>query len=188
MEQERRPPPAYAQHEHEYLHLPSVPTHNPSHSRDNDRLPGIRSLALPDASATVSARIHRPPGSIELSPRSQADQSQWSSLPPLGHATFPRVPERIPRTSNDTEMGSPMDTASVKSAQEENGWRRDTSVLSVDDPDVRLAAEALSGLGNPGASSVSTNSDKAVGLQLTLYRLRPFSRHSLYHSTPFAYH
>jgi hypothetical protein len=28
--------------------------------------------------------------------------------------------------------------------------RRETSVLSVDDPDVRLAAEALSGLGNPG--------------------------------------
>ena len=41
-----------------------------------------------------------------------------------------------------------MDTASVPSAYDD-GSRRDTSV-SMDDPDVRLAAEALSGLGNPG--------------------------------------
>ncbi|KAF2871244.1 transcription factor Opi1-domain-containing protein [Massariosphaeria phaeospora] len=48
-------------------------------------------------------------------------------------------------------MGSPMDTASaasVVSAGEDLGRRRELSVLSVDDPDVRLAAEALSGLGN----------------------------------------
>jgi hypothetical protein len=58
------------------------------------------------------------------------------------HATFPRAPESLPRE----DMGSPMDTASVRS---ENTNRRETSV-SMDDPDVRLAAEALSGLGNPG--------------------------------------
>jgi len=57
------------------------------------------------------------------------------------HATFPRAPESLPRE----DMGSPMDTASVRS---ENTNRRETSV-SMDDPDVRLAAEALSGLGNP---------------------------------------
>lgn len=48
------------------------------------------------------------------------------------------------------DIGSPMDTASVWSAQDEKA-RRETSV-SIDDPDVRLAAEALSGLGNPGMS------------------------------------
>jgi hypothetical protein len=31
---------------------------------------------------------------------------------------------------------------------------RSTSVVSMEDPDVRIAAEALSGLGNPGASIV----------------------------------
>jgi peptidoglycan hydrolase-like protein with peptidoglycan-binding domain len=48
------------------------------------------------------------------------------------------------------DIGSPMDTASVWSAQDEKA-RREMSV-NLDDPDVRQAAEALSGLGNPGTS------------------------------------
>ncbi|CAN9081359.1 unnamed protein product [Alternaria alternata] len=140
MEQERplqrAPPPAYTQHEPESLHLPSVPTHIPSHVSDHARLPGIKSLDLPDTKAR-----HTPHNSIEFSPRSQYDASQWGRLPMPNHATFPRAPESLPRE----DMGSPMDTASVRS---ENTNRRETSV-SMDDPDVRLAAEALSGLGNP---------------------------------------
>lgn len=56
--------------------------------------------------------------------------------------TFPRVP--------DGDVGSPMDMdrASVTSGGDER--RREMSVVSMEDPDVRLAAEALSGLGNPG--------------------------------------
>jgi hypothetical protein len=42
-----------------------------------------------------------------------------------------------------------VDRCSVVSGEDR---RRETSILSVDDPDVRLAAEALSGLGNPGQS------------------------------------
>lgn len=146
-EQQRPPPPAYAQHEPESFHLPSVPTHLPhTQQQSNGRLPPIKSLDLPEA--TPSAR-HTPRNSIELSPRSQFDGSQWGGqLPSLHSATFPRVPDSLPRMSED--VGSPMDTASVWSAQDENA-RRATSV-SMDDPDVRLAAEALSGLGNPGAS------------------------------------
>lgn len=138
--QQRPPPPAYAQHEPESFHLPSVPTHTPQpiHStptttttastiNTNGRLPGIRSLDLPDASHTR----HTPRNSVEL--------------PSLASATFPRVPEGLPRGPED--IGSPMDTASVLSAQDDKA-RRETSV-SMDDPDVRLAAEALSGLGNP---------------------------------------
>ncbi|OAL00083.1 Opi1-domain-containing protein [Phaeosphaeriaceae sp. SRC1lsM3a] len=127
-QQQRPPPPAYAQHEPESFHLPSVPTHLPQTPLSNGRLPGIKSLDLPDA--TRSAR-HTPHNSIEL--------------PALHSATFPRVPEALPRLPED--IGSPMDTASVWSAQDEKA-RRETSV-SMDDPDVRLAAEALSGLGNP---------------------------------------
>lgn len=138
-EQQRQPPPAYTQHEPESFHLPSVPTHLPSRSRDNGRLPGIKSLDLPDAKAR-----HTPRNSIDLSPRSQFDTSQWSMSSSLNGATLPRVPDDLPRE----EIGSPMDTASVRSFQDDAASRRETSV-SMDDPDVRLAAEALSGLGNP---------------------------------------
>lgn len=44
-------------------------------------------------------------------------------------------------------MASPLGTASAMSA--EDRAVRSTSVVSMDDPDVRIAAEALSGLGNP---------------------------------------
>lgn len=146
-EQERPPPPAYTQHEPETLNLPSVPTHAPNATHHNDRLPGIRALDLPH----VSARHHHSSRtSIELSPASTLDRAQWGSLPPLNSATFPSVPEHVPRTSNEIDVGSPMDTASVASVQDDRARRRETSVVSVDDPDVRLAAEALSGLGNPG--------------------------------------
>jgi hypothetical protein len=65
-------------------------------------------------------------------------------LPAPNNAPFPRAPDAMPRE----DMGSPMDTTSIRSTQDD-ACRRDTSV-SMDDPDVRLAAEALSGLGNPG--------------------------------------
>ncbi|KAF3009638.1 hypothetical protein E8E13_007484 [Curvularia kusanoi] len=136
-EQQRPPPPAYIQHEPESLHLPSVPTHAPNR-QSNGRLPGIKALDLPDATAR-----HTPRNSMDMSPRSVTDASQWGSLPALHSATFPKVPEGLP-----VDIGSPMDTASVLSAQDEAARRRETSV-SMDDPDVRLAAEALSGLGNP---------------------------------------
>jgi hypothetical protein len=147
-EQQRPPPPAYAQHEPESFHLPSVPTHNPLTTPSNGRLPGIKSLDLPDA--TRSTR-HTPRNSVESSPRSHFDGAQWGHLPSLHSATFPRVPDGIPRMSED--MGSPMDTSSVWSAHDEK-IPRETSV-SMDDPDVRLAAEALSGLGNPGTLELS---------------------------------
>lgn len=142
-QQERPPPPAYAQHEPESFHLPSVPTHTPhTHSphSNNGRLPGIKSLDLPDA----THRRHSPHSSIEVSPK-----SQWGQLPSINSATFPKVPDSIPARAPE-DIGSPMDTSSVLSAQDDKA-RRETSV-SMDDPDVRLAAEALSGLGNPGMS------------------------------------
>lgn len=135
-EQQRPPPPAYVQHEPESFQLPSVPTHAPLR-QSNARLPGIRALDLPD---TTTARHSR-----RSSTEPHANGAQWAARPPLHSATFPRVPDGLP-----ADMGSPMDTASVLSAQDEAARRRETSV-SMDDPDVRLAAEALSGLGNPGA-------------------------------------
>ncbi|KAF2191944.1 Opi1-domain-containing protein [Zopfia rhizophila CBS 207.26] len=157
MQQERPPPPAYTQHEPESLQLPSVPTHSLPTAPKNDRhLPGIKSLDLPD----TSPRTHASRASIELSPKSHAEPLQWGKLSqPLSSASFPRVPDGLPRTSTEIDVGSPMDTSSVISGGEDSGRRRETSVLSVDDPDVRLAAEALSGLGNPDfARSPTTRS------------------------------
>ncbi len=153
-EQQRPPPPAYNQHEPESFQLPSVPTHAPNR-QTNARLPGIKAIDLPDATPR-----HIPRNSIELSPPS-TDGAQWSVLPSLNNATFPKVPDGHP-----VDIGSPMDTASVLSAQDDAARRRDTSV-SMDDPDVRLAAEALSGLGNPGEHLYLIH----VSRSLTLYRL-----------------
>ncbi len=144
VQQHRAPPPAYAQHEPESFHLPSVPTHHPNRDSPNDRLPGIKSLDLPPTSAR-----HTPHNSIEFSPRSPFDGTQWGTLPRLNSAAFPKVPEGPPYE----DISSPMDTASVLSTTDDGKTgQRETSV-SIDDPDVRLAAEALSGLGNPGAYS-----------------------------------
>jgi hypothetical protein len=145
MEQERQiraPPPAYeyTQHEPESLQLPSVPTHIISNGHEHERLPGIKSLDLPETKAR-----HTPQNSIEYSPRAHFDGTHWGMLPAPNNATFPRAPDAMPRE----DMGSPMDTASIRSTQDDGASRRETSV-SMDDPDVRLAAEALSGLGNPG--------------------------------------
>lgn len=155
MQQEQRPPPpAYLQHDPESFHLPSVPTHTPArqvngngngngHGHGHGRLPGIKALDLPHA-----VPRHSPPSviSTDLSPRMLVESPQWGLLPSLNSATFPKVPEGLPM-----DMGSPMDTASVLSAHDDLPRPRDTSV-SMDDPDVRLAAEALSGLGNPGTT------------------------------------
>ncbi|KAF2702835.1 Opi1-domain-containing protein [Pleomassaria siparia CBS 279.74] len=148
MQRERPPPPAYTQHGPDSLQLPSVPTHVPSAAPPSaaDRLPGIRSLDLPDASAR---HLHlSSPADLQLSPKSH-EPMQWTSLPPLVNPQFPRVADHIAaRSSADMDIGSPMDTASIVSAADDHARRREMSVLSVDDPDVRLAAEALSGLGN----------------------------------------
>ncbi|PVI00429.1 Opi1-domain-containing protein [Periconia macrospinosa] len=124
MQQERQSqPPAYTQHDPRSLNLPSVPTHS---------LPSLRSLDLPDAH-----HHHARGASMELSPKTT--NAQWSQMSSsLNSTAFPRLP--------DGDIGSPMDTSSVISACDDR--LREMSV-SVDDPDVRLAAEALSGLGNP---------------------------------------
>lgn len=156
-ERPRVPPPAYVQHEPESLHLPSVPTHAPHRVDDNGRLPGIKSLDLPETNAR-----HTPRTSVELSPRAQCDAAQWGMLPSMHSAAFPRVPDGMPRSGTE-DIGSPMDTASVRSTQDDAS-RRETSV-SMDDPDVRLAAEALSGLGNPGKQRCNPPHMSRLGLQ-----------------------
>ncbi|KAI8933314.1 hypothetical protein NX059_009939 [Plenodomus lindquistii] len=130
-QQQRAPPPAYAQHEPDSFHLPSVPAHLP--------LP----LTLPPQ-LDSNGRL---PGIKSLAlPSTQARHSPRNSV----ELSSPRSPQQW------AHLGSPMDTASVRSAcTHDDGPRRETSV-SMDDPDVRLAAEALSGLGNPDFARAPT--------------------------------
>ncbi|KAF1994831.1 Opi1-domain-containing protein [Amniculicola lignicola CBS 123094] len=158
MQQEReQAPPAYTQHhEPESLQLPSAPTHSlPSHpaQQHNGRLPPIHSLDLPDSRRERGV-------SLELSPKTT--QAPWGALPSLHSATFPRAPEGLPR-AGEADVGSPMDTASVGSLGMDDRRRRETSVLSMDDPDVRLAAEALSGLGNLDFARSPTSRSLTLG-------------------------
>lgn len=114
--------------EQEQAQPPAYTQHDPSSlnlpSVPTHSLPSLRSLDLPDARA-----------SVELSPRTTS--AQWGALPRM---SFPRVPEG--------DVGSPMDMDHASATSGEDR-RREMSVVSMEDPDVRLAAEALSGLGNP---------------------------------------
>ena len=98
----------------------------------------------------------RPPAYVQHEPASLQLPSVPTHAPHgQGSGRLPGIkaldlPDGSARHSPPADTGSPMDTASVLSAQDDAAPRRETSV-SMDDPDVRLAAEALSGLGNPGA-------------------------------------
>lgn len=65
---------------------------------------------------------------------------------------FPVVPTVVPRVSAliaESDDTCTSDVDNVMSVDEKASSQRAPSV-SMDDPDVRIAAEALSGLGNPG--------------------------------------
>ncbi|KAF2280002.1 Opi1-domain-containing protein [Westerdykella ornata] len=155
-QQQQDRPPAYTPPGSESLVLPSLPTLGlGSHRRQqqHDRLPSIKALDLPAASPAPSSQSQYSPSSVELSPRSRVGNGQWSGLPPLDgnrNGFGKRLDGGLRRAaSNEMELESPADTGSVVSAQSEYGERREVSSLALEDPDVRLAAEALSGLCNP---------------------------------------
>ena len=141
MELQRSSPPAYIAHNPADLNLPSVPQTAISqpHVQAEITLPDLRTVLSPDFHQTSllsdSLAAHRgSPSSVRSLPR----------IDP-GHAFSNGT-----RTSLESNVASPSETGSAMSIDERGG--RSTSVLSMDDPDVRIAAEALSGLGNPGKS------------------------------------
>lgn len=118
-------PPAY-DHNPESLILPSVPNHSlPPHAPIT--LPDLKSLKLPTGRPT-------PPS---LQPHPQWQFSHPNYRPPIQSAGFPST---LPPPS-------PMETESVMS---EPSRLRAHSIMSLDDPETREAAETLSGLRNMG--------------------------------------
>lgn len=137
MDLQRERPPSYAHDE--TLNLPSVPTHEllpPPTSSSALQLPALQSLGLPESHSTLShTQSH-------FSTEDRGAKWHHGTLPV---SAFPSVPSGALRASVELPLASP--TTEVGS--DEHGDRAQ-SVMSMDDPDTRAAAEALSGLRNPG--------------------------------------
>ena len=138
--------PSYVEHAPEDLHLPSVP-------REQLRsLHSPNSVTLPNLQSILADFPHRNHDHHLQAEKSYAGRdAHWTS--PVHARVLPQL-DPSPRTyrgfrsSTDAALLSPSTTASVTGAAESES--RSTSHLSLEDPDVRLAAEALSGLGNAG--------------------------------------
>lgn len=135
MERVRERPPDYASHDPSDLRLPAVPQH------DFSRPPGS-DFKLPDLKTVLSREFQSPP------PHDVVNRSSPESASTLSRIELTHGRINGARKSADAPMMSPSETESR--ASNDDRAMRSTSVVSMDDPDVRIAAEALSGLGRPG--------------------------------------
>lgn len=142
--QQRPPEPdqQHTSHDPSEIAFPQVPRHElTGHKNPNDiTLPDLRTVLSPQFESHAQA-------SAEAAFNSRCSPMSANSLPPIDIGNNAGYTSGT-RTSMDMAMASPSEAGSLRS-DEERG-RRAKSVVSMDDPDVRLAAEALSGLGNPG--------------------------------------
>lgn len=148
-------PPSYTQsHDPQSIHLPSVPTTDPPPVNHERTLP-----PLPSAPAEPWFRTEPAEQQYQSSP--------WPSSNPLT-AYYQPGPSQISPTNKatlSTDSPSAMDIDTPDSR-----GRRGGSVLSMDDPDVRIAAEALGDLradfiGSPPQHKTSLPSSSPGGLQ-----------------------
>ena len=135
--QQHASPPAYISHNPAELNFPSVPQTDISraHAVAEITLPGLKTVLSPDFQEVdyqTSNGGHESPTSVRSLPRID---------PGPGYALVER------KSLEPAAVVSPSDGGSVMSVEDRGV--RSTSV-SMDDPNVRIAAEALSGLGNPG--------------------------------------
>ena len=128
MEQDQEQPPSYSQvHDPESLHFPRVPTTDLPTKHHDRTLPSL-SAALAESRFTPEPIVEQP-YVWNQNPLSAYYQPGPSQLSPKVRST-PGI--ESPRTMD-------VDTPDIRG-------RRGGSVLSIDDPDVRLAAEALGDL------------------------------------------
>lgn len=151
--QEERPPP-YAHNDPDTLQLPSVPTQDPpralpaapSPATNGVHLPDLKSLGLPVSTHSRSASNSLDNYGSPLFPKHAADTQQWQNPGIFQHASLPRAPVTAPRSAAEMDMGSPMDTESIVSMEDQVNGNTQTSTRSQKE---LLAAEAIAGLGNP---------------------------------------
>ncbi|KAK4501852.1 hypothetical protein PRZ48_007661 [Zasmidium cellare] len=139
MELQQERPPDYVQRSPETVEWPAIPQHAPEHPRPSS------DITLPDLKTVLSSDFE------QMSPRQPSVTSPVNSVrslprmdpgPEYNHAVQDH------RRGLDTIMAGANETDSVMSYEDTNA-RTGSRALSVEDPDVRMAAEALSGLGNP---------------------------------------
>lgn len=142
MEHQQQSPPPYARSAADLGRPPAPP----------DELVRLRAqqqhvdVTLPDLKTVLSQEYQRSspqPGGLAV-PGSPASVMSGRSLPriePYGHVNGMRQ-------SMENAIASPSEVGSQMSM--DDGGRKTTSGLSMEDPDIRVAAEALAGLGNPG--------------------------------------
>ncbi|KAF2153217.1 Opi1-domain-containing protein [Myriangium duriaei CBS 260.36] len=148
MEFARERPPEYVSTNPDELRLPSVPQH------EVGTVPHPAELTLPGFKSLVAGLPERPTSAIAYDSNNQSYALRADHLAKLQSQAYPRTSPGFDstfggqyRNSTETALMSPTETGSVMSVDDH--MRRSTSVVSLEDPDVRLAAEALSGLGNP---------------------------------------
>lgn len=150
MEVQRERPPAYGQ-EPDTLNLPSVPTHDlsPPTTHAALHLPELRSLGLPD--------LHLNQSQSQTSAEKRSAKWQKGLLPVTA---FPSVPSGALRQSVEMPLYSPKSDIGMSLDEHVN---RAQSVMSMDDAETRAAAEALSGLRNPGMSTSCVEGGCRIG-------------------------
>lgn len=144
MELQRERPPAYNHHASNSLNglsglnLPDVPSHDPASIRraSTITLPDIKSLGLPESTRA-------------LPPLMGTHTQSWAQH------NFPSVPNHVPRQSVE-QASSPMDLDRDTVMSYDGSQGRAQSVMSIEDAETRMAAEALSGLKNLGKAGIFT--------------------------------
>ncbi|KAL0259011.1 transcriptional regulator opi1 [Diplodia seriata] len=162
--QEERPPP-YTHNDPETLHLPSVPTQDPprvvlpgtSPATNGVHLPDLRSLGLP-----IATHSRNSPNQLDGNgfAKHATDVQQWQSSGMLQAASLPRAPVTAPRTAAEMDVGSPMDTESIVSMDEQVS----SSSQKPRNQKELLAAEAIVGLGNPEYEERTANGHRQLAL------------------------
>jgi hypothetical protein len=135
----REPGQEHTSHDPTELAFPQVPRHelNGYKYAGDITLPDLRTVLSPEFEANAQ----------EAAFTSRCSPMSTRSLPPIDIGNNAGYMNGT-RRSTDMTMASPSEAGSIRS--EEDRGRRARSIVSMEDPDVRLAAEALSGLGNPG--------------------------------------
>lgn len=115
---------SYQEHDPANLVLPAVPSHDLTAAQKNIQLPCLRDLFSPELEQVIHRR--------DASAASRASSSSSQILPQY-----------------EPMILSPPESVLLSEADSSAGGRLHNHIV-VDDPAVRIAAEALSGLGGPG--------------------------------------
>lgn len=133
--------PSLQEHDPTQLVLPAVPSHDIA-MKERVQLPCIRAVLSPEFDEVLKGHSRNNSGVTSLG--SPTPTPFLPRIEPPSDLFMSQLERSRTQSSSTT-------TSSRRVSEHERG--RPKSIISIDDPDVRIAAEALSGLGNPGMLS-----------------------------------